>query len=86
MEVTRHGSLEVDHIQIEGSELGHFGGDEGLVAHFVACVERGAGPDTLTSGRIALESHLLGFAAEDARERGCVVDLAAFRAGIGVPG
>ncbi len=79
LEVSRHGSLELDRMRIEGSELGHFGGDEGLVAHFVRCVERGAGEDTLTSGRIALESHLLGFAAEEARESGRVVDLAEWR-------
>jgi predicted dehydrogenase len=83
IEVTRHGSLDVDRIQIDGSELGHFGGDEGLVAHFVACVERGADGETLTSGRTALESHLLGFAAEEARETGRVVDLADFRGRMG---
>jgi predicted dehydrogenase len=87
IEITRHGTLDAERIQIEGSEIGHFGGDEGLVAHFVDCVSREALDDALTSGRIALESHLLGFAAEQARETGSVVDLDAYcselEAGIG---
>lgn len=87
MEITRHGTLDTERIQIEGSEIGHFGGDDGLVAHFVDCVAREALDDSLTSGRIALESHLLGFAAERARETGSVVDLDTYRreleAGIG---
>jgi hypothetical protein len=87
IEITRHGTLDTERIQIEGSEIGHFGGDDGLVAHFVDCVSREALDDALTSGRIALESHLLGFAAERARETGSVVDLDAYcselEAGIG---
>jgi predicted dehydrogenase len=87
IEITRHGTLDTERIQIEGSEIGHFGGDEGLIARFVDCVSREALDDSLTSGRIALESHLLGFAAERARETGSVVDLDAYcselEAGIG---
>ncbi len=79
IEITRHGALEVERIAIEGSEIGHFGGDEGLVSHFVEVVSREALDDALTSGRTALASHLLGFAAERAREKGSVVELAEFR-------
>jgi predicted dehydrogenase len=78
IEVTRHGAFEVDRIAIDGSEVGHFGGDEGLVSHFVDVVSREAVDDASTSGRTALASHLLGFAAERARETGSVVDLAEF--------
>ncbi len=81
IEVTRHGQLGSERIETRGpGVLGHFGGDEGLIAHFVDVVARGAGCESRTSGRISLESHLLGFAAERARESGSVVDLAAFRA------
>ena len=58
--------------------LGHFGGDEGLCAHFADVVAAGASADVRTPGRISLAGHLLGFAAEHARERGTVVECAAF--------
>ena len=58
---------------------GHFGGDAGLVAHFVDAVRRNASQEARASGREALEGHLLGFAAERAREQGRVVDFAAYR-------
>jgi predicted dehydrogenase len=81
IEVTRHGRLGAERIETRGpGVLGHFGGDDGLIAHFVDVVERGAAGDVRTSGRVSLESHLLGFAAERARESGRVVDLEAFRA------
>ena len=47
--------------------------------HFVDVIARGALGEVLASGRVSLESHLLGFAAEEARTRGEVVDMAAFR-------
>jgi hypothetical protein len=86
IEVSRHGTLGSERRVIEGSQVGHFGGDDGLVAHFVDVVAREAHDDALTSGRTALASHLLGFAAERARERGAVVDLAAFAAEVGAAG
>jgi predicted dehydrogenase len=79
IEVTRHGKLGAERIETPGGVLGHFGGDEGLLAHFTDVVARGARDEVRTSGRISLESHLLGFAAERARESGAVVELAAFR-------
>jgi predicted dehydrogenase len=83
IELTQHGRLGVERIETKGpGVLGHFGGDEGLVAHFVDVVARGAHAEARTSGRISLESHLLGFAAERARESGSVVELAGFREGV----
>jgi predicted dehydrogenase len=80
IEVTRHGQLGRERLELPtGGPLGHFGGDEGLVAHFVDAVAGGAREEVRTSGRVSLESHLLGFAAERARESGAVVDVAAFR-------
>jgi len=79
LEVTRHGSLEVERIEVPADPLGHFGGDAGLLDHFTDVASRDAVSEARTSGRIALESHLLGFAAERARERGEVVDMEGWR-------
>jgi len=80
LEVTRHGDVAVERVDIDGSGIGHFGGDQGLLEHFTDAVSRGAVDEVVTSGRESLESHLLGFAAERSRLDGCVVDLDAFRA------
>jgi hypothetical protein len=79
LELFRHGSLASTREQIAGSPLGHFGGDVGLVAHFVDVVKRGAPQALRAAGREALEGHLLGFAAERAREQGRVVALEPYR-------
>jgi predicted dehydrogenase len=60
---------------------GHGGGDEGLAASFVHAMLSGT-PQVLTSGRSALESHLMGFAAEQSRLDGRVVDMDAYRQAI----
>jgi len=79
IELSRHGRLGIDRIELKGGGvLGHFGGDEGLCAHFADVVAAGASADVRTSGRISLAGHLLGFAAERAREMGTVVECAAF--------
>ena len=59
----------------------HSGGDEGLMRAFVAQVRDG-GSDGLTSARESVASHLLAFAAEEARARHVVVDVAAFERSI----
>jgi predicted dehydrogenase len=80
IELSRHGRLGVERIDLEAASVfDHFGGDDGLVAHFADAVAAGAGAEVRTSGRVSLESHLLGFAAERARESGVVVDFGAFR-------
>ena len=57
---------------------GHGGGDEGVIRAFLDGVARGTN-DTLTSGWESLESHLMAFAAEQARVEGRVVEMAAYR-------
>ncbi len=57
----------------------HGGGDQGLMAAFLATL-RGGGQAPLTDARAALESHLLAFAAEQARVEGTVIDMEAYRA------
>jgi predicted dehydrogenase len=79
LELLTQGSLAGERERIPGSPLGHFGGDAGLVAHFADVVRRDAPGEVCASGREALEGHLLGFAAERAREQGRVVDFAEYR-------
>ena len=59
---------------------GHGGGDAGLLAAFVRAVrpEWGSG-EGLTTSRESLESHLMAFAAEEARVEGGIVSMDAFR-------
>jgi predicted dehydrogenase len=79
------GAEETIFIPEEGS--GHGGGDEGIMADWIKVLRGEA--DALTSARESLESHLMAFAAEEARLRGTVIDMADFRAmaeGTGVEG
>lgn len=57
---------------------GHGGGDRGLMEHFVKALE-GEQDAVLTDGRSSLESHLMAFAAEQARSTHTVVDMDQFR-------
>lgn len=59
---------------------GHGGGDYGVMAAFVRAV-RGQ-ESSPTSARASLESHLMAFAAEEARTSGETVELAALRSRI----
>lgn len=62
--------------------FGHGGGDQGLLEDFVA-VLRGERTEAATEGAESLLSHLLAFAAEEARHTGTVVSLDRFRAALG---
>lgn len=64
------------HLEAVGS-TGHGGGDAGLMAAFVRAVRGEA--RALTTAREALESHLMAFAAEEARLTGQTIDLAGLR-------
>jgi predicted dehydrogenase len=57
--------------------VGHGGGDTGVMAAFVKAL-RGAGA-ALTTARESLESHLMAFAAEEARTKGVIVSMDEFR-------
>jgi len=59
---------------------GHGGGDEGLISAFTAQVREGI----VTSAMESVESHLMAFAAEDARVNGSTVEMAKFRAPLSV--
>lgn len=81
LEIHDHRTVESERIDFAHlSETdGHGGGDAGLMEAFTG-VLRGAAEQPLTSARDALESHLLAFAAEQARVDGSVIDMAAYRA------
>ncbi len=82
LEVRRLGALGVERVELPASPLGHFGGDEALTAHFAEALRSGDGAEVRTSGRTSLESHWIGFAAEEARREGRVVTMDAFRAAV----
>jgi len=56
----------------------HGGGDETILVRFADAIMRESTDQVLTLANDALESHLLCFAAEQARETGTVVDVADF--------
>ncbi|MDJ0789319.1 MAG: Gfo/Idh/MocA family oxidoreductase [Myxococcota bacterium] len=82
IELTRHGHLGVERLQVESPEAGHHGGDAGLLGHFTEIAGSGRREGLLASGRASLDSHLIGFAAEEARLRARSIDLPAFRADV----
>ena len=57
---------------------GHGGGDEGLTRAFVGAIQGDRG-SVLTSAREAVTSHLMAFAAEEARVTGETVDMERYR-------
>jgi predicted dehydrogenase len=77
IEINYHGG-PTERILVDSGVQGHGGGDEGIMADFLRVLQREIAP--LTTARVSLESHLLAFAAEEARLSGQVVDMAAYRA------
>lgn len=65
------------------STSGHGGGDSGLMRQFLTSLRGEEAP--LTTARDSVESHLMAFAAEEARLAHQTVDLSAFRARAGLP-
>ncbi len=72
-----HASGRMERVPVEAGRAGHGGGDEGIVADFLA-VLRGE-KASLTDARTSLESHLLAFAAEEARLEHSVIEMNSFR-------
>jgi predicted dehydrogenase len=77
IEVREHRSGRKSRFETGGDpRQGHGGGDFGLLTAFVEGLRPGR--EAVTSGREALESHLMAFAAERARREGRVVALSEF--------
>ncbi len=80
--IHHHRGGAVEEVPIPATRGLHGGGDAGVLRNFCATLR---GEEAIrTDGREALESHLLGFAAEEARHSGTVVDVAAYRAAHGL--
>jgi predicted dehydrogenase len=87
LEIAEHGGA-VERVVFDTFDDDHGGGDAGIMRRFIDALRGGDAP---IGAREALESHILAFAAEQARISGEVIDLPAFRAeaerlGTGVTG
>lgn len=78
IEIHDHLTSRVERIDPQAGGSGHGGGDEGVMAAFVRAV-RDSSSAALTSARESLESHLMAFAAEQARVEGAIVEMATYR-------
>lgn len=80
-EIAIHDHLtgERELIEPDAGLSGHGGGDERIMAAFLRAM-REQHPEALTSARESLESHLMAFAAEEARVKGSVLDMKTYRA------
>lgn len=80
IEVRQHRGGRVERVDFPNNieAGGHGGGDAGLMEAFVETLNRGH-QATLTDARSALESHLMAFAAEQARLSGKVIIFEDFR-------
>jgi len=78
IQIHDHLTGETETIDFPESSGVHGGGDEGLMAAFIHTLQTGD-QYPLTNARASLESHLLAFAAEQARVEGTVIDMDAYR-------
>lgn len=86
LDLLHHGAGDrVERFTPAAGDDAHGGGDDGIMRAFAASV-RGRSGGHLTGIEESLESHLLAFAAEEARLGGRVVELAAFRTRAGWAG
>ena len=86
IEVHNHASSQREKLSfptVVDRTSGHGGGDAGLMQRFVAAMRGEISP--LISARDALESHLMAFAAEEARLESKVIRMKDFRDKVGIP-
>ena len=76
-EVVVEYDVEAKHLQPYG--IVHGGGDEMILLKFAEAIRNRNPNDILVSAKNCLESHLVCFAAEEARVSGQVVDMESFR-------
>jgi len=80
IEIHDHLTGEVETISPRAGLSGHGGGDEGIMRAFVSAVRDST--DAQNTAREALESHIMAFAAEQARVEGQIIDMNAYRQGV----
>src|SRR2546426_1555680 len=78
MEIHDHRTGQAERITKPRGAGGHGGGDDGLMRAFVGAIQ-GDRAGVLTSAREAVASHLMAFAAEQARLSGEAVDMERYR-------
>lgn len=77
IEIHDHLTGQVEHVDLKTAHSGHSGGDEGVMAAFVKALNDPG--SAMTTARESLESHLMAFAAEEARVTGSIVAMDDFR-------
>jgi hypothetical protein len=78
LEVRDHRTDVVEVLRPDRPEGGHSGGDSGLMRDFVRTLQSGSSGRVLTSAADSLVSHMLAFAAEEARLNERVIDFDEF--------
>src|SRR2546427_6935834 len=78
-EIHDHRTHTAERITTARGVGGHGGGDDGLMRAFVGAIEGGRGDAVLTSARESVASHLMAFAAEQARVSGEAIELERYR-------
>jgi predicted dehydrogenase len=85
IEVHDHLTGRIEQVDIEAGASGHGGGDEGIMAAFVQALRNPGeampvlSAANVTTARHSLESHLMAFAAEEARVEGSIVRMDDYR-------
>ncbi len=77
IEVTDHAGGATERIPIGCAAGGHGGGDHRAIRAFLSAQRSSSAP--LTSAADSIESHVLAFAAEEARLTGTVLDMGRYR-------
>ncbi|GCE13622.1 Gfo/Idh/MocA family protein [Tengunoibacter tsumagoiensis] len=71
------GTRKIIHVQSEDGAQGHGGGDDGLMRDFLSLIREDR-HESRTSASLSVQSHLMAFAAEEARISRRVVELSSF--------
>lgn len=79
IEVNEHLSDERHHYSTGSVSSGHGGGDAGLMDAFIRTLNSGEEDPGLSTAQQSIESHLMAFAADEARLQGTVIEMEKYR-------
>jgi len=79
LEIHDHLRGRVERIHPEAGDGQHGGGDTGIMNSLFYALQDRSNPASVSAARESLESHLMAFAAEEARHKGNVVCMSEFR-------